>query len=46
MRVAKDVDEPLGVIAKSTPTFMIGTQKYEGLNWATLVPKLRAAGLN
>lgn len=35
-----------GAIASSTPTFMIGTEKYEGLNWAKLSPKLRAAGLN
>lgn len=35
-----------GMIASSTPTFMIGNQKYEGLTWATLSPKLRAAGLN
>lgn len=43
---AARASDAAGVIAKSTPTFMIGTQKYEGLNWATLVPKLRAAGLN
>lgn len=35
-----------GAIATSTPTFMIGTQKYEGLNWAALSTKLRAAGIN
>ena len=35
-----------GAIAPSTPTFLIGNQKYTGLTWATLYPKLRAAGLN
>lgn len=35
-----------GRIANSTPTFIIGTQKFEGLDWAALSPKLRAAGLN
>lgn len=32
-------------IARSTPTFLIGRQKYEGLDWAALSTKLRAAGL-
>lgn len=32
-------------IASSTPTFMIGQQKYTGLDWAALSTKLRAAGL-
>lgn len=35
-----------GMIASSTPTFMIGQQKFEGLDWAALSTKLRAAGLN
>lgn len=34
-----------GRIVTSTPTFMVGGQKHEGLTWATLLPKLRAAGL-
>ena len=32
-------------VARSTPTFMIGQQKFEGLDWAALSTKLRAAGL-
>ena len=34
-----------GTIARSTPTFLIGRQKFEGLDWAALSTKLRAAGL-
>lgn len=34
-----------GAIARSTPTFVIGSEKFEGLDWAALSTKLRAAGL-
>lgn len=34
-----------GVIASSTPTFVVAGQKYAGLDWAALSTKLRAAGL-
>lgn len=33
-------------VARSTPTFMVGGETYQGLDWAALSTKLRAAGLN